>query len=202
MNNNLGLRNSTDTVLSKNETENKDSVGAPPPPPPPRVKSKQIGEPPPPPPPRVKSKQTTEIITAREGRQFKNGIELFDENSIKEELEKLTNTNTDPKSTEPEAQEYTNSQSRFSMLPIVSFSSNEDKKIAQPPVHGRFSIPPIESFSSNEDKKIAQPPAPSRFSMPVENISLDENNQIPNHPNKFDVFNSTTVKKSSDKETS
>lgn len=152
MNNNIGLRNSTDAVISKNETEKKDSVG----------------EPPPPPPPRVKSKQTTEIITTREGRQFKNGIELFDKKSIEKELKKLTNIKPDSKLTEPEAQEYTNSNSRFSM--------------------------PVENIPSNKDKEIVKPPVHSRFLMPVEDIVLDKNNQIPNNPNKFEYLNSTTVK--------
>jgi ankyrin repeat protein len=108
MNNNLGLRNSTDTVISKNEMEKKDS----------------LGEPPPPPPPRLKSKKTTEIITTREGLKFKNGIELFDKNSIKKELEKSINTKPDSKINESEAQEYTNSQSRFS-TPLENVSFDE-----------------------------------------------------------------------------
>jgi ankyrin repeat protein len=153
MNNNINLTNSGKTNSEPREAENNDASGTPPPPPPPRIKSKQAKE----------------ITTSADGRQFKNGIELFDKNSIKEELEKSKNTNSDSKSTEPGAQENTNSHSRLSM--------------------------PIKMDSLGEDKGIADRPLYSRFSMPLENFSSNESNQIPNIPKKIEALNTPTVKK-------
>lgn len=76
MKNDTSLINSGRTNFTSREVEN----------------NARIETPPPPPPPRMKSKQAQEITTSIEGRQFRNGIELFDKNSIREQSEKSINT--------------------------------------------------------------------------------------------------------------